>query len=289
MVVNIIELAKFSDSQKEKLSYVLGALFGDGCFYTKKGGRIHFGCCDTDFIEAVAKSIQSLFDVKIIIRRRMLSLKNPEWKNFYYLSSRPLFRKLKEFSDKKIPDFIRNSSINIKASFIKGFFDAEGNVSIHTIKSRNELQRHVRCFSNDLELLKGISAFLKDLGIKSFIGKSKGKNYCITIWNYNSLINYKNSIGFNIKRKMLLLEKAISSYKEIQVQWDKSVYENVMRMRQEENIGAEKIKQKLSNLGLTIPKPTIEAWIYGKIRGDKMIDSKGRQNSDENIIFIGKN
>ncbi len=288
-VISIVEMAKFSDFQKEELAYILGALFGDGCFYTKEKGRIHFGCCDRDFIETVAKSVQNLFDMKVNIVKQMLSFKNRKWKDFYYFSSRPLFRELKEFSDKKIPEFIKNSILSIKAAFIKGMFDAEGSVIIHTIKNRNELQRHVRCFSNDIELLKEISIFLKELEIKSFTGKSKDKNYCLTIWGYNSLLNFKKSIGFSIKRKRLLIEKAISSYKEIQVQWDKSAYDTVMGMRQEENIGAEKIKQKLSNLGLTIPKPTIESWIYKKSRGVKMVDSKGNRDADDNVIFIGKN
>lgn len=285
---SIVVLLNFSDEQKEKLAYVLGALFGDGCFSHKENGRILFGCCDKEFIETVAQYIRDIFNVEVKIRKQMLSLKNENWKDFYCLSSRPLFRELKEFSDKKIPEFIKDSNLNVKAAFIKGFFDAEGNVDIHVIKSRNEMQRHLRCFSNDLNLLKGIGILLKDFEIKSFIGKYKVKAYCLTIWGYNSLFAFKRNIGFVINRKSSLLEKAVSSFKEIQVQWNEKIYEAVMRMRQEENIGAEKIKNKLSDLGLSVPKPTIEAWIYKKRRGDSAMPEK-RHNPDDNTIFIGKN
>ncbi len=256
-------LINISDEQKEKLAYIL----------------------------AVARCIRNIFSLEIRIKKQMLSLRNEKWKDFYNFSSRPLFRELKEFSDKNIPVFVKNSNKNVKAAFIKGFFDAEGNVDIHIIKSRNEMQRHIRCFSNDLNLLKEICILLKDFEIKSFIGKNKNRTYCLTAWGYNSLVSFQKNIGFVIKRKSELLRKAVSSYKQIQVRWDADAYDAVMRIRKGENIGAEKIKKKLSDMGFSIPKPTIEAWIYKKCRGDSVMASQNgyKRDADDNTIFIGKN
>lgn len=292
--ISVISIIK-SRQKGAKLAYLLGALFGDGCFYSKDGGRIIFSSSDIEFTEKVAEHVKELFSLKINIRKDRLSLKNKNWKDSYIFSSRPLFRYLKCYSNLEIPQFIKNSNKIIKARFIKGFFDAEGNVDIHIIKKRNETQRHLRCSNNNVKILNEIKSFLKEFQINSCISNSKGDNHCLCIWGYKSLLNFESHINFTIQRKRVLLRKAIESYKQIQTRWDIETYKLAMNIRKQKYIGATKIKKEISNFGFDVPKPTIEAWIYRKIRdgGINMVGETEQRrprsrSADDNVIFVGK-
>jgi len=260
IVTSVIDT--FSDEKLQKLAYVVGSLFGDGCFYRGDGGRIIFSSSDKEYTEIMIKYINETFNICPRLRINKLSLKNKNWKDAYTFTSRPLFKIIKHFSNKATPNFVANGNIKIKAQFIKGFFDAEGNVDIHTIKRRNEIQRHVRCFNNDKDMLIVIQNILKDFKINSCIGKSKGINLCLTIWGYSSLIEFENNISFNINRKKLELRKAIESYKQIQTQWNKETYKAVISLRNC-GFGATNIQKELL---IKIPKPTIESWIYRDVK-----------------------
>lgn len=111
---------------QEELAFVIGALYGDGCFAHKdQNGRVHFGSIDKEFIENVINKVNSLFDLKLKIRVDKLSQKNRKWKDFYSFSSRRLYKKLEEFDFKitrSLPQFIRDGSMITKASWIyKGY------------------------------------------------------------------------------------------------------------------------------------------------------------------------
>jgi len=260
---------------EEKLAYLLGAIYGDGCF-TK--GSISFGVADKEFIDEIINIIKNLFGLEINIGLKKLSDKNPKWRDFYQFHSRRLFKFISRFDLKKlktIPDFILRGDNNTKASFIKGFFDAEGNVDVRVIKrkdGRTDTMRHVKCFSNDTKLLQQIKQLLSQLQIKSEIFRGKKENYYVCIWNYRSLKKFNDLIGFVINRKKEVLVQAINSYKQIQTQWNFNTYKTVMDIRDKEKFGAKRIKQKLLGTGINVPQPTIEAWIYGrsKISENKM-------------------
>jgi ferredoxin len=52
----------FMSKKLQKIAYVLGALFGDGCFYKNKNNvRIIFSVTDRDFIEKVSENIRDTF------------------------------------------------------------------------------------------------------------------------------------------------------------------------------------------------------------------------------------
>ena len=286
--MSVISIKQFKFSNKNKLSklaYCLGSLFGDGCLYHNDRGRIIFSSCDKEFTEILVKYLEELFKIKLKIRIDRLSLKNIKWKDAYIFSSRPLFKILEQFSNKQIPEFILNGDVLIKASFLRGFFDAEGNVNINIIKNRGEIQRRVSCFSNNKKMLENIKSMLEHFYIKSCITKSKGNNYRLIIWNYQSIYNYKKYINFNILRKREKLKKAIQTYKQIQTRWSNEVYNLAMYIRLRKNYGSVKIHKILLNYGFNVHKPTIEAWIYRKI---KRGETKMTENAD-NIVFVGKN
>ena len=252
---------------QERLAYLLGALYGDGSF--TKDGKVSFSSTDKEFIEEVCKIVNNLFELKLNIRCRRLSIKNKNWKDSYEFSSRRLYRILSKFNLKKIktlPEFISKTDEN-KKNFIKGFFDAEGSVSLHVIKrkdGRTDIIRHLKCFSNNVELLEQIKDLLLQIRIKSKIFRGKPPNYYLCVWNYRNLSRFDELIGFVIIRKQKLLTKTLNSYKKVQTQWDFNTYKTVMNFRQKENIGPKSIRQKLLKIGFNVPQPTIESWIYGK-------------------------
>ena len=251
-----------------KLAHILGAIYGDGCFaHNDQNGRVHFGNTDRKFIEKVISESNSLFDLNLSMRIDKLSQKNIKWKDFHSFSSRRLYRQLAKFDFKKtrlIPAFIFNGSKSVKASFISGFFDAEGTVDIRKLrreKGNLEIQRHLSCFSNDTELLIQVKSLLADLGIKSSIFHNKKKTYYISIWNYRSLNIFHDLIGFTIQRKMRKLKTAIEGYKLIQTRWDYDTYNSVIALRKM-GLGPTRIKENLLRNNVKITIPTIESWIY---------------------------
>src|SRR3989304_7319825 len=255
--------------KQERLAYLLGALYGDGSFSSK---RIFFGATDKEFVQKVANLIDDLFRIKLKIRVQKLSLKNPKWRDYYKLNSKKLYKHLNKYNPKTVeilPKFIKDGNSKVKALFIKGFFDAEGNVDVRSVKrkdGRTDIIRHLKCFSNNVELLQEIKQLLYFLNIKSEIFRGKGKNYYVCIWNYKGLQKFNTNIGFIIQRKQRALNNALNSYKEIQTRWDFQTYDMVLKLRKQKKIGAEKIKRKLLKKNLNIPKPTIEAWIYGRTK-----------------------
>lgn len=250
-----------------KLAYVIGALYGDGCFAHKDiKGRIHFGSSDIEFVNIMANFINDIFGLTISVRVDRLSAKNKKWKDFYSFSSRKLYKNVGKYDwklTKKIPNFVKCGKSEVKAAFIRGFFDAEGSVDLHSFKRKDgrvQTIRHVKCFSNDTELLKEVKLLLTSFKIDSKVFHSKNPNYCLVIWNNRSLRIYQNAMGFNLERKSIALKKAIESYKQIQTRWNLEDYENVMTLRKQ-GLGALKIKRRLSSSN-NIPLPTIESWIY---------------------------
>jgi len=254
-----------------KLAYLLGALYGDGCF--SKEGKVRFSSTDREFIDEVSKIVKELFKIELNIRINRLSLKNPKWRDSFELSSRRLYKLLSKFNPENIdviPNFIESGDIKTKASFIRGYFDAEGGVYLTTIKRKdrlyNQITRHIKCFSNNTRMLEKIKDLLNQLQIKSSIFKGKKDNFYVGLWNYQSIKRFNELIGFIIKRKQLALVSTLDSYKVIQNRWDIKTYQTVMSLRNKEKIGAKRIKYKLLSNGINIPQPTIEAWIYNRYK-----------------------
>ncbi len=244
------------------IAYLLGALYGDGCFYHKEGGRILFSSADREFTEILATIIRDQFYLSVTINTNRLSLKNKNWRDAYTFSSRPLYKLLKDLSKMAVPDFVRHGEKSTKGAFISGFFDAEGSVDIHSVRDGTETQRHLKCFNNNSDFLKELQNMLKEFDINSCIIKSKGKNWCLNIWNYHSLSNFERYINFKIARKSSKLRQAIASYMRIQIQWNKDTHEKVMYLRSK-GLGATSIRKEL---GEDVPRPTIESWIYRKTK-----------------------
>lgn len=253
----------------DNLAYILGALYGDGHF--SKEGKISFSSTDIEFITKVSYLIKKLLNISVNIRRIELSKKNPAWRDSFEFTSRRLYRKLSKFNPNCVivPKFILNGNKKIKATFLRGLFDAEGDVDAKKVKRRDgriDVIRHVKCFSNNVELLKYLRLLLKDLNINSNIFRGKKNNFYVCIWSYKDLNTFNKLIGFVIKRKQFLLEETIKSYKEIQTRWKSKDYKKVINLRNITGFGACKIREELLSGGIKIPRSTIESWIYGRTK-----------------------
>jgi intein/homing endonuclease len=285
-------------AKQEKLSYLLGALYGDGCFSRAEGkGRIHFGSTDLDFAESLSKTIDDLFSLKVIIGCAKLSKKNPKHRDFHTFSSRPLYRILEAYQlseDMKLPSLIAHGNQQVKGSFIRGFFDAEGSVHSTVVKSRNEVQRRIQCAHKSFALLEQIREMLSKFGIKTAIFNGH-RTYFLSIWSYQGLTRYREMAGFSIKRKSQKLDEVIGSYKEIQTQWNDGTYRAVMKLRYK-GLGARKIRTRFLEKGIDIPLPTVEAWIYRKVRNPEVTEmqeenvktDRPKERARDNVVLIGK-
>lgn len=145
-------------------------------------------------------------------------------------------------------------------------------------------------FTKDKEIFFGVTDFEF---IKNGNEKTKAHFY-VCIWSYKDLNKFNELIGFVIKRKQILLEKAIKSYKKIQTRWKIKDYKKVINLRNIAGFGAYKIRQELLSEGIEVPQPTIESWIYGRVKitentrggANKMVE---RTKVEDNVILVGRN
>ena len=127
----------------------------------------------------------------------------------------------------QVPESIKRASNEIKSAYLRAFFDSQGNIMCCKWDKKGALVRYVRAFKVNREVLLEIQVLLWDLGIKSHVFKYKepgptiiqGKTtyskgaWCIQIHDYSSLKTFREKIGFTIKRKLEILDRALASYK----------------------------------------------------------------------------
>jgi len=191
-----------------ELSRILGYYLGDG---TYEIDRIAFFEQRKEVAEYYQKLIENTFNIKADLRFR-------ESKNYWQIRvySRILSQLFKKFyleKDKthkeKIPNLVLKSSSESLATFIAGFFDAEGYVS----KSRIAAGFNNKMLARQIQI-----AFLR-LGIISSINEydnrrnpySKNIRYTIAIDDLESLKKFEKSIGFASNEKQDKLKKLIEN------------------------------------------------------------------------------
>ena len=95
-------------------------------------------------------------------------------------------------------------------AFLRGFFDCEGVVTQYvknTKKGRHKIRR-VRCTSVNQSGLDGVRSLLKGVGIRSSL-YSSGRYFCLDIEGKTRLDMFKERIGFTLKYKKSLLDRAL--------------------------------------------------------------------------------
>jgi len=201
------------------LSYILGVLAGDGYLtYNNKLRRYQIGLNATDkkFVNEFKKSLISFF--QITPTNEFKKSKKVNWNDQYatrlcskeacdYINSIGEFRK----ENWTVPKIIKESDEDVKCTFIKGFFDSEGEID-------KQIGR-VGATSMNLEGLKEIQELLNDLKIRSTIILVKdlrpntSQKYRLRINDKKSIILFNDLIGFTIQRKQQILDQFVNNHR----------------------------------------------------------------------------
>lgn len=126
-----------------------------------------------------------------------------------YLRSKLVFEDLQNFGKYRsknwdIPNEIMNSSMKIKAAFLRAFFDDEGSPIVSS--------KEVRLYSINSNGLKEIANILNEFGIGTCIKKGYGAKrnvYAIIIRGKENLLKFSKNIGFDIDYKKRKLNEII--------------------------------------------------------------------------------
>ncbi len=195
-----------------RLAYILGVVgVGDGYISISKKNRgyvLGLEVKDKDFIIAFKKSIESRYNIKKEIRRRingMYSLCICSKAIVYDILK---YGKLKDFKEciEKIPSFIKESKDKrLIGNYLKAFFDSQGSVDVSS--------RKVTASKKNEEIIKDIQKLLNILKINSCIIKTPKNQDVIKISDYKSIKNFDRYIGFDILRKESKVKKILNYYK----------------------------------------------------------------------------
>lgn len=214
-----------------ELSYVIGAVLGDGCFSYKKSRReyaIRLACWDREFAEKFERYLAILLGrMHKIAKYKELFVVKASCKLLYTILNKA-----------KHDLFVLSPYVEkFPIYFIQGFADAEGSVNVYLRKGNNNIRLKVliRIYNSRRDLLEYMSHLLKQLGINSNIylharaGQStnvRGRlvtyrrdSYHICIYKQNDVMRFAEKIGFTIQRKNLELEKGIKLIEEHSRRW----------------------------------------------------------------------
>ena len=105
-----------------------------------------------------------------------------------------------------VPEMLENANSNYKRAYIRGMFDAEGDVSPNN--------RYVEVSQQNTEILKWIKTVLSSLDIPSgnvVIADKKSSTYKIVVASKRGLANFKLFIGFEYPEKKKLLVSLVEN------------------------------------------------------------------------------
>lgn len=211
---------KFPDlSPSEELSYVLGVYYGDGCASIRKKGlwmsdySISLSVTDKDFVEEFGRCLSKILHKDYPIHKREGT---SAWgKHFARYELKACNRLLYEYLKKPLESH-KTLIEEFPASFVRGFFDSEGNAyRIYGKHSYNLVQAS----NTNLSLLEYIQdLFLRRFSINSkiYVEKRIGLKtvYRLSITSYPEIVKFQE-IGFSIHRKQQNLIKIKEKQKKL--------------------------------------------------------------------------
>lgn len=247
-------------------AYILGVLCGDGWVVSSESYRIGLSVKDKDFAIKFTESIKKSYGVECKIRKYVP--KNRNWNVQYVvgLSSKLACEDILTYGkfncvDWRVPKQIFDSDDNkIIGYFLRGFYDSEGhvNASCYQLKASN----------TNWEGLKSIMILLDKLNIHFITTCKKHKDnkykpcYELYITGSDSYKNFKESVGFSIKRKQDALLKLQNIRK--QKRYTKTDFEKAIKLRKEGLHQAE-ISRRTGVIHSTISKWFKKEEYYSKL------------------------
>lgn len=212
-------IARWIPEPSSELAYIIGVLIGDGSLYVN---RRHYGIRlkvkDLEFAETFSRAMAKTLNKKYV--KPKLNKSNM-WVVTY--SSKAFYTWYVEQTLETLKLFIEYSRKTV-ASFLKGLYDSEGNYNIY--KSHKRKYKRIRLFNNNLKLLKYVQYLLRkyfDIVARGpYINARAGTerkmrngniirtnydNYLIAIHKKQHVEKFLDKIGFNISRKLELLQR----------------------------------------------------------------------------------
>lgn len=209
----------FQDEPTAELSYVIGAVYGDGSL-VPRSNVVKIEVTDKEFAERFNQTISHLFGRDIqnrILIRCFSSLHRLPLYVVKYASSQLMLLLRRPIGE--LDQFIRA----YPREFLAGFFDAEGYVSV---SARIKLSVVVGAENSDPALLSLVKSVLHDnlgIGCTLFMKRpEKSKKtirgqtfetrhpvYSLLMSKNHDVANYLTNVGFSIPRKMEKLRDAV--------------------------------------------------------------------------------
>ena len=186
--------------ESEKLAELIGIIHGDGGNNNPWQLVITMNSnSDLEYSQYVKNLINSLFDIKIAIRKRrnrnaiVLVSSGRNLIDFLVRKGAVRGNKVKQQID--APNWIMNNEL-YKINFVRGLVDTDGCLYIHKhfTKQGSKLHQNIGlCFSNSsLNLIKRVSRILKGNKIEPHISKNKKNVY---LYSLKSVKNYLDIFG----------------------------------------------------------------------------------------------
>lgn len=195
--------------------YILG-IVGPGDGSIVKGKMISLGVTDKDFTIEFANSLKRCYGV----RPKIMLDSFPRKKQIYKVNTKHQQivsdilsyhdGDLKKFREgyERIPPAIFSASSDVKAAYLRGFFDSQGCVKPPWVIEGSKA---------NITVLKEIQILLSNLAIQSRIWKkgkgswpgSKRESYAVAISRKEARKHFYDKIGFSIGRKQQKLEQII--------------------------------------------------------------------------------
>jgi len=209
------------EERKVKLNndfaYLLGWLTGDGNTCDNDRLTFYFNYLSEEEKTILYNNIKKVFkDVKYY---------ECNGDRFVVLSSslvnelRKLGVKSETATEKTVPSFILSNTNQIKEAYLRGLFDADGNIDINN--GRNNDYTDIRLTTTSSKLSQQVANMLYSLGIVSTIYSSEptshiikgrdvntSKRFDVSIIGKNSIRRFANNIGFSLPHKFNRLADA---------------------------------------------------------------------------------
>lgn len=197
-------------------AYILGVLAGDGFIVYHPGRqykmyKVALETVDEEFADEFSRCLYLTYG--ITPSKRIIVEKHHGRKNRYHVAlhckaaCEDLLR-YGLFGTRRwsVPDAVKTALPDVKASYLRGFFDSEGGVSVKGYA--------IYLSSVCAQGVYGVSVLLADFGIPARVKQPLEKNFCLLkIQRRQSISLFAKLVGFTIKRKKEALWQLLCKYK----------------------------------------------------------------------------
>jgi hypothetical protein len=181
-----------SKKMTPELAYLFGVIKGDGYF-----GKnfLHITTSDKEFAQVLKEKLQNWSGLNVIVKKYKTGSGGFLW--YVFLNSTEAVKLFKSLNLSSL------RTKEEKSSFIRGFADAEGSVTIfkNWDKKRKKYKRNykITLYNSNKKLIRDVRKLLISLGIKSFVYK----------------ILPKNCFGKNLKYQLVISHKSMKKFSEL--------------------------------------------------------------------------